>query len=64
MRPDRRVMVSFPPDVWDRITAIAKEEYREPRQQLQLIVNDALAAVFGNYGEEGTLTSPRQRPAD
>jgi hypothetical protein len=46
-----RVLVTLPPELWERVCAVARAQYREPRKQLELIVHQALAEALESKGD-------------
>ncbi len=57
MQLNRRIMVSLPPDMWNRLKTIAQKQYRDPRKQLELIVHHALRAEGDSNGALHTLST-------
>lgn len=41
-----RVMVVIPEDIWPELRRLAEAEFRTPRQQVGLIVHEALARLL------------------
>ena len=37
-----RILVTITPEHWDKLRTLARAQYREPRQQIELIVHQAL----------------------